>query len=568
MHILLVYHRPVSLYYDTFCDLTIAIATVHVRAITSEERSISKDMAGPPAPFATARHDQRPSPEVIQQPFILCGPGPVQGQVCVLPPSDASQSLTIISPSSQVVHAYAPVVQQSALTSTSVHPQPAQGAQHFYCVPVADGVKPMQAVAVPALVPQLQPLAAAAAAAQPAIASDSPPPGSLYTSRAILLDPRVHESRMNHVVGGGSLSRGCTDPDKVEESRRRPADSQANVSRTAVLSQKTSQRGQHYHTESKEKLSLERLLTYSEGDERSDYIFSQLHNEPHLMSFYRFFKASKLSVHLKVRVLSAEGTSVLRWIECTQKVSHIDPEMGPLDAARILVSSHGLCRFQLLYPYLKTVYTKPMPASQPEVDCLLAELSTKHMLCPGLPSYQDKYAVLGYHPAHVRVLETPDLKRYDHEKCPIWHIPLDVFSKSTHIVHNMCRQCRSLQNNLVRLVVKACESDPAYRQGWPGVVPKKRMSSVITSGQREQSSWRPRPENSQVLVQQEDCKERTRGGLFLGGTCTPHPQSTVAFGGRVLFNSMVICLWPCTKHIGCQNWLSLSMHIIYYIVTA
>ena len=512
----IVHCRPVSLcLINLVDDHSIAAAIVHVRAITSEERNISKDMTGLPTPFVTARHDQRTSPEIMQQPYILCGPGPMQGQVCVLPPSDAGQPLTIISPSSQVVRTYAPIVQQSALKSTAIHPQPIQGAQHLYCVPVADSsVKPMQAVAVPALIPQLPSLEAAA---QPV--SGSPSSGGLYTSSTILLDPQAHESPINHmrIIGSGSPSQGCVDPEKEEESHKQPADSRINLLRATVLSQKTSQRGQNYHTGSKKKLSLERLLTYSE-DKRSDYIFSQLHNEPHLMSFYRFFKASQLSAHLKLRVLSAEGTSVLRWIECTQTISHIDPEMGPLDAARILISSHGLCRFQLLYPYLKTVYTKPMPTSQLEVDSLLSELNMKHVLCPGLPNYREKYAVLGYHPAHVRVLETPDLKRYDHEKCPVWHVPLDVFSKSTHIVHNMCRQCRSLQNNLVRLVIKACESDPAYREGWPGAVPKKRMSSVITSSQSEQSAQRPRPENPQLPVQPEDCKERTRGGRLSLGT--------------------------------------------------
>lgn len=469
----------------------------------SYQSNISKDMTGQPTPFITGRRDQRSSPEIMQQPYILCRPGPMQGQVCVLSSSDSGQPLTIISPSSQVLHAYTPLMQQSALKSTSIHPQPIQGEQHLYCVPVADSIKPMQAVAVPAFIPQLPSLAANA---QPV--SGSPSSGSLYTSNTILLDPQALEAPQKHVVGSGSPSWGCIEPEKEEESHKLPKDCQTSVMKATVRSQRISQRGQDHHTGLKNKSPLEKLLTYSE-EEKSDYIFSQLHNEPHLISFYRSFKASQLSKHLKVRVLSAEGTSILHWIECTQNISHIDPEMGPLDAARILISSHGLCRFQLLYPYLKTAYTKPMPTSQLEVDSLLAELSVQHVLCPGLPNYQDKYTVLGYHPAHVRVLETPDLKRYDHEKCPVWHVPLDVFSKSTHIVHTMCRQCRSLQNNIVRLVIKACESDPAYRDGWPGAVSKKRLSSVITSSQDERSTQRPRPENSQ---QQEDCKERPRGG--------------------------------------------------------
>ena len=212
-------------------------------------------------------------------------------------------------------------------------------------------------------------------------------------------------------------------------------------------------------------VTLQKLLTTA-TDVKQNTLHAQLQDEPHFVTFYRFFKASEKSSLLRLRLLTTEGNYVLKWIEVTRQSSHIDPTLGPVDVARILISSHGLCKLQLLFPYFKTIYTKFMPINQEEADVLLSDLSLQHVLCPGLPEYQDKYGVLGYHPSHVRVLETQFLKRYDHEKCPLWHLPSNLFSKSGHLLHNMCKHCRTLQGNLVRQATKACEIDPAERESW------------------------------------------------------------------------------------------------------
>lgn len=230
--------------------------------------------------------------------------------------------------------------------------------------------------------------------------------------------------------------------------------------------------------------SLEKLLQSSQAVQL-DPIYSMLQDEPHFVNFYRYFRASESATLLRIRVLTTEGTNAVKWIEITRRASHIDPTFGPVDVARILLSSNGLCKLELLFPYFKTVYTKFMPINQEEADKLLDELSPRHVLCPGLLDYKDKHTVLGYHPTHVRVLETPYLQRYDHENCPIWHIPSNLYSKSSHIVHNMCKHCKYLQNNLVRLATKACEIDPSERQSWTDPSSNRPLAYMSTSDKEE-----------------------------------------------------------------------------------
>ena len=280
---------------------------------------------------------------------------------------------------------------------------------------------------------------------------------------------------------------------------------------TAVLSRVLLQSAQQSRAQPKGS-SLEKLLT-SGNDTKSDPLSIQLQDEPHLLQFYRRFKASNHSDCLRIRVLNPDDSCVLKWVEITRKASHIDPNIGPVDVARILISSHGLCKFQLLIPSPKTISTKFMPTDQEEADALLSELSPQHALCPGLSNYEDKFSVLGYHPAHVRVLNTPHLKRYDHEKCPTWHVPSSLFSKSGHLLHNMCKHCRSLQNNLVRLATKACEVDPADREAWTDPS-SNRPLAYMSEADREERYRKLRHERTQLLAKLKTYEERL--GITLG----------------------------------------------------
>ena len=252
---------------------------------------------------------------------------------------------------------------------------------------------------------------------------------------------------------------------------------------------------------------LEKLLQSPQGVQ-FDPLYMKLQDEPHFVSLHQYFKKSKNASHLRMRVLTTEGTdAALKWVEITRQASHIDPTFGPVDVARILISSNGLCKVQLLFPYFKTIYTKFMPINQEEADNLFDELSPRHVLCPGLPEYKDKYTVLGYHPTHVRVLETPYLLRYDHEKCPIWHIPASLYSKSVHLLHNMCKHCKYLQNNVVRLATKACEVDPSKRQSWTDPSSNRPLAYMSTAD-REERYRKLRQERMHLLNKLKNYEER------------------------------------------------------------
>ena len=205
----------------------------------------------------------------------------------------------------------------------------------------------------------------------------------------------------------------------------------------------------------------EMILSSSSASHRSesciDTTLTLLKNEPYLVRFYQFFQSSEQSKHLRMRVLTTEGSaSILKWIEVTRKASHIDPNLGPLDAVRILISSNGLCKLQVLFPYCKTLFTRFMPSSLVQANELFIELSPRHVLCPGIPDCESKISALGYQPGSVRMIETPSVRRFDHEKCPLWHIPLpcNLYSESGQIMHHMCRQCKNLYNTLTRTVAK------------------------------------------------------------------------------------------------------------------
>lgn len=259
--------------------------------------------------------------------------------------------------------------------------------------------------------------------------------------------------------------------------------------------------------------SLKKLLA-AQPLPMQDPMLEELKDETDLLRFYKCFKASPQSSHLHIELLPTEGNGTLKWLQVRQKLFHIDPELGPVTIARILLSSNGLLRFQLLFPVYKAIYAKLFIES--EVEKVLAELSPHHVLCPGLLGYKDKYTVLGYHPSHVRVLETTYVKRYDHEHCPIWHIPSMTYSKGDQNLQKMCKQCRVLQNSIVRLATKACEIDPAERESWTDPS-SNRPLAYMSAADREERYRKLRQERTQLLVKLRMYEERLgigKNGIF------------------------------------------------------
>ena len=86
---------------------------------------------------------------------------------------------------------------------------------------------------------------------------------------------------------------------------------------------------------------------------------------------------------------------------------------------------------------------------------MLSELSSCHVLCPGLPNYARNHVILGFHPEDVRILpiQTPNYQRYDHKKCPIFHSPSRRIPASERTYdENMCSKCTHLHTSILKLI--------------------------------------------------------------------------------------------------------------------
>lgn len=216
-------------------------------------------------------------------------------------------------------------------------------------------------------------------------------------------------------------------------------------------------------------VSLEKLLKddahkrHREEDDRSSEktkcVIDPSPEEPssHFRQFYKLFFNSSMSDTLRIRNLATDESGVVVWIEITRRVSRIDPTYGPVDEARIIISSNGLCKLQLTYPFVRTVRTRLMPNAQVEVDELLSDLGPQNVLCPGIHDYEYRFPAFSSHrPVSVRVTDTLNgTKRYDHERCTVWHAPAQSFSVPGRDLHNVCRCCRQLNGMLAKLSAQA-----------------------------------------------------------------------------------------------------------------
>lgn len=194
-------------------------------------------------------------------------------------------------------------------------------------------------------------------------------------------------------------------------------------------------------------------------------LLGRLIGEPILTSFYQSFHGHPMSEHLKIELLDPlvnnsgclikEVENLPRWLQVTQKRMHIDPHLGPITLARILLSNAGIIKFQHLFPVTQTVFMQHIHSCN--LTKILSELSRRHVLCPGLPNYSQNHVALGYHPSDVRMSQTqisPNVLRYDHCKCPILHVPRSSQSSQDSVVYadNMCTKCTQLNSFIMRLI--------------------------------------------------------------------------------------------------------------------
>lgn len=218
-----------------------------------------------------------------------------------------------------------------------------------------------------------------------------------------------------------------------------------------------------------------------------DYaLLGRLIGEPLLTSFYQSFHSCWLSEHLNIDLLdpltdssnpSHDGAEILpKWLQVTQKRMHIDPHLGPLTLARILLSNSGVIKLQILFPFTKTVFTRLLNCCN--IEELLSELSPQHVLCPGLMNYRENHTILGFHPKQVRVFQTPFFQRFDHKHCPIFHSPTSSTAAAKH-TENMCSNCLQLQIWILRLIfVRFGSTDPEKRVSFTA---KSSLSSSSSS---------------------------------------------------------------------------------------
>ena len=204
-------------------------------------------------------------------------------------------------------------------------------------------------------------------------------------------------------------------------------------------------------------------------------LLGRLIGEEHLTSFYRSFHAHPMSEHLNVQLLDplgdggsnlhdtaspAAAKSLPRWLQITRKRMHIDPNLGPISLARILVSNTGIVKYQHLFPVIRTVFMHHIQGC--DMNTLLSELSPRKVLCPGLPNYLANYSTLGHHPREVRIMhtQTPDCRRFDHRDCPILHIPEPSLRWKRQTLDNMCTKCIHLHLFILRVLSKIPVAQP------------------------------------------------------------------------------------------------------------
>ena len=221
-----------------------------------------------------------------------------------------------------------------------------------------------------------------------------------------------------------------------------------------------------------------------------DYeLLGRLIGEDTLTSFYKSFRAHPLSEDLEIRLLDPlreEGSNFHHhdvggsltapknlpcWLQITRKRMHIDPNIGPMSLARILVSNTGIIKFQHLFPVIRTAFMHHMKSCN--ISALLGELSPRKVLCPGLPDYLSHHSTLGYHPKELRVIhtQTPDYRRFDHRECPMFHIPESNLRWKRHFPDNMCTKCIQLHSFILRLLEK---------MPLPAAPPQKKCSRYTT----------------------------------------------------------------------------------------
>ena len=110
---------------------------------------------------------------------------------------------------------------------------------------------------------------------------------------------------------------------------------------------------------------------------------------------------------------SSDQTGPGTWLQLLPPyISTVQPDVGPVDAVRIIVSDNLIYRVQLLFPIVKTMETGLLKLETNSLKRTLNTLlpSSGYIFCPGIPKkdYDDMFSVIQYDPKHVRKTQVGD----------------------------------------------------------------------------------------------------------------------------------------------------------------
>ena len=167
---------------------------------------------------------------------------------------------------------------------------------------------------------------------------------------------------------------------------------------------------------------------------------------------------------LNHRFLS-DVSGTYNWLELKSPKIHFNPDLGPNDVVRMVISEQRLYYIQVLFPFLWTV-TKGMNITELHVTVLLVQLifaglidsvtafqcavsiivpCTGFVLCPGFPleGYNDRYNVIRFHMKGVHIITEP-VQRYEAEGCLMWHKPSNRELKVGDALRDVCSNCKKV----------------------------------------------------------------------------------------------------------------------------
>ncbi|XP_064405784.1 uncharacterized protein LOC135350866 isoform X2 [Halichondria panicea] len=164
---------------------------------------------------------------------------------------------------------------------------------------------------------------------------------------------------------------------------------------------------------------------------------------PALDWFEQMLELVKSNSSIDHKILKDPSGS-LKWLEISSTKCHIDPQLGPIRAVRLVVSTTRTYKVDVLYPIPRSVERlKGLVTDDYESIINIIQESGGHVLCPGIQPewYEEMYKANGYHRENVRTLQLP-IKRYEATDCFLWHKPSNRYTKVGNKLFNVCNNCK------------------------------------------------------------------------------------------------------------------------------